>query len=225
MADLQLTKCLRYSKSISTKGDMEKADTQAIKKLKGVAALWRLELMRPDELINAATEAIVEGLDSTTLEIIAGLTNPHKLELKQLAEKMFNEFGMIAVSAQEEASAAAHYFVDRVTDDGFDPLDAAQQLSGLCEVFGDQLSQEILTSTQQALTIVAKCAAKMIIDGKIDPYVASAAFWSPWMNCRMPEEISTFVLLGDYYEDNFRERDLISQEIIEEARRLTKQQD
>lgn len=207
---------------------MEKADPQTLKKLRGVAALWNLGLMKPDELIDATTEALVDGLDNTTLEVIAGLTKPNDFEIKQLAKKMFNEFGMLAVSAQEEALEAADYLADRAITGKIDPLESVERLRLICDVFGDWNNRIIPESVQQAFVRIAKVQAKSIADRQIDPYEGADPLFSPWTACGMPDELAPLIQLVNDYEypeslGDMRKCKEIAEDIVTEARRLTNQ--
>jgi hypothetical protein len=63
--------------------------------------------------------------------------------------------------------------------------------------------------------------ARRILAGDLTPYEgARRIWWDVWESCRELDDLKVFVGLASEYEDDLRNRELYSSEIIREARKL-----
>lgn len=64
-------------------------------------ARWVLGGVEPDEFVELAVKALMQGFEGTTLSQIAGLSNPTAREVGDLAPRLFAEFGLRPINKDE----------------------------------------------------------------------------------------------------------------------------
>lgn len=79
-----------------------------------MAALHALGQVTTDDLPEAATQALVAGLDSPSLRVLAGTTSKNAFELEELLERSLLELGLSCATEEEARRAVARYRAQQI---------------------------------------------------------------------------------------------------------------
>jgi hypothetical protein len=117
------------------------------KSLEVAAALWRLGLLRSDEITGIAYRALESGHDSLSLRILAGETEPILSTVGPLFERALEEVGVPVPSAEDAGRAVARHFASAIVAGTLGPVEGARRIwwdvFGHREIFGTPLSTEL----------------------------------------------------------------------------------
>ncbi len=79
-----------------------------------MAALHMVGKLATEELPEAATQALVVGLDSPSLRVLAGTTSKNAFELEDLLQRSLDELGLPRATEEEALRAMARYRAEQI---------------------------------------------------------------------------------------------------------------
>jgi len=98
------------------------------KSLEEAAAFWVLGLLPSDECPNVATEALVRGIDSPSLRLLAGELRPIASEVDPLFERSLVENGIAVPDRQTARAAVARYYAREMLAGSLSPWEGAERI-------------------------------------------------------------------------------------------------
>ena len=92
-----------------------------------ITARWVLDLLPSEEIPKVATEALVEGFDTPSLRIIAGISNPVLSEIKPIFEKALQELQIAKSSREEAALILSRHYAQQIINGIITPYEGASE--------------------------------------------------------------------------------------------------
>jgi hypothetical protein len=95
-------------------------------------AKWQLGFLPPERVPAAATELLLDSIESNSLAILAGLTLPTRLDVAPLVERLASEQGMESMSDDEARWLLVRAGVEAISAGTLAPRTGADQIAALC---------------------------------------------------------------------------------------------
>lgn len=92
------------------------------------AAYWSLGMLTSNKLPEIATAALLEGLDSPSLRILAGEYDPIMAEVGPLFERALRELGVLVPEPFEAGMRVAGYIGQRIISGEVSPYEGAREI-------------------------------------------------------------------------------------------------
>ncbi|MHB0914899.1 MAG: hypothetical protein ACYC4M_04345 [Thermoleophilia bacterium] len=102
-----------------------------------------LDVSRPSDLIDAATDALVEGLDTPSLRILAGLAEADGAEVKKMFDRSLDELNISLPNEREAALRLAQLICIEILTGQTHPYKGAKRIWKLSLQVNDEEMPEL----------------------------------------------------------------------------------